>query len=63
MKKKVTVLTLSAMLFALSFVAQAQQPKKITRIGYLTAAGSLSFSSAFARAARARLRGGTEHCH
>ena len=51
MKKKVTVLTLSAMLFALSFVAQAQQPKKIARIGYLTAAGSPSYE-AFRQALR-----------
>jgi putative ABC transport system substrate-binding protein len=36
MKKKITVLTLSAMLFALSVPAEAQQPKKIHRIGYLS---------------------------
>jgi ABC-type uncharacterized transport system substrate-binding protein len=33
MKKKITVLTLCAMLFALSSLAQAQQPKKVPRIG------------------------------
>jgi putative ABC transport system substrate-binding protein len=36
MKIKITVLTLSAMLFALCFSAQAQQPKKVPRIGYLS---------------------------
>jgi ABC-type uncharacterized transport system substrate-binding protein len=35
MKKQITVLTLCAMLFALSFPAEAQQPKKVPRIGYL----------------------------
>ena len=38
MKKKVTVLTLFAMLFTLCVPAEAQQPKKIPRIGYLSAA-------------------------
>jgi putative tryptophan/tyrosine transport system substrate-binding protein len=36
MKKKITILMLSAMLLALSFPADAQQPGKIPRIGYLT---------------------------
>jgi putative tryptophan/tyrosine transport system substrate-binding protein len=36
MKKKITVLTLCAMLFALCIPAEAQQPKKIYRIGYLS---------------------------
>jgi putative tryptophan/tyrosine transport system substrate-binding protein len=35
MKKKITVLTLCAMLFALSFSASAQQPGKVPRIGFL----------------------------
>jgi putative tryptophan/tyrosine transport system substrate-binding protein len=35
MKKKITVLTLCAMLFPLCVPAQAQQPRKIHRIGYL----------------------------
>ena len=35
MKKKITVLTLCAMLFALCSSADAQQPTKIPRIGYL----------------------------
>ena len=38
MKKKITVLTLCAMLFALWLSAEAQQPTKIPRIGYLTGA-------------------------
>ena len=36
MKKKIMVLTLCAMLFALSYSASAQQPKKVSRIGYLS---------------------------
>jgi putative ABC transport system substrate-binding protein len=36
MKKKITVLTLCAMLFALCSPAEAQQPKKVPRIGYLS---------------------------
>ena len=37
MKKKITFLTLCAMLFALCLSAEAQQPKKVWRIGYLSA--------------------------
>jgi putative ABC transport system substrate-binding protein len=36
MKKKNTILTLCAMLLALSVSAEAQQPTKIARIGYLS---------------------------
>src|SRR5678815_5040568 len=36
MKRKITFLTLCAMLFALCFPAAAQQPKKIPLIGYLS---------------------------
>jgi ABC-type uncharacterized transport system substrate-binding protein len=36
MKKKITVLTLCAMLFAPCSFAEAQQPKKVPRIGFLT---------------------------
>ena len=36
MKKKITVLTLCAMLLALNSSAHAQQPKKVPRIGYLS---------------------------
>jgi putative tryptophan/tyrosine transport system substrate-binding protein len=45
MRKKIIGLALSAMLLALCFPAEAQQPKKVPRIGYLTAA-SLSAISA-----------------
>ena len=50
MKKKITVLTFFAMLFALCAPTQAQQPGKIFRIGFLdasTAAGSASLVEAF----------------
>jgi len=36
MKRKITVLTLCALLLALCFSAQAQETKKIPRIGFLT---------------------------
>src|SRR5262245_2439007 len=36
MKRKITVLTLCATLFALCGPASAQQPKKIARLGYLS---------------------------
>src|SRR5262245_33764954 len=39
MKKKITVLTLGAMLFAFCFPAEAQQPKKIPRVGYISGEG------------------------
>ena len=39
MKKKITVLTLCAMLFAFGSPAEAQQPKKIPRIGILFIGG------------------------
>jgi putative tryptophan/tyrosine transport system substrate-binding protein len=44
MKKKITVLTLCAMLFALCVPAEAQQPKKVPVIGYLSAQDSGSES-------------------
>jgi putative ABC transport system substrate-binding protein len=50
MKKKITVLTLCAMLFALCLAAHAQQPGKIFRIGFLdsgTASGSAVLVDAF----------------
>jgi hypothetical protein len=55
MKKKITVLTLGAMLFALSFPAQAQQPKKVPRIGYLSPVDPASESTR-AEAIRLALR-------
>ena len=36
MNRKITVLTLCAVLFALCFSAEAQQPKKVPRLGYLS---------------------------
>jgi len=50
MKKKIAVLTLSAMFFALCASAQAQQTGKIFRIGFLdvsTASGSAVLLDAF----------------
>ncbi len=50
MKRRITVLTLCALLYALSFSVQAQQAGKISRIGYLdsgTAAGSAVLVDAF----------------
>jgi putative tryptophan/tyrosine transport system substrate-binding protein len=55
MKKKITVLTLCAMLFALGSSAEAQQPAKVPRIGYL-AATSLSTNPARIEAFRQGLR-------
>jgi ABC-type uncharacterized transport system substrate-binding protein len=52
MKKKITVLTLCAMLFALCSSAEAQQPKKVTRIGYLS---SVDLTSESTRAEGIRL--------
>jgi len=52
MKKKIPVFTLCAMLFALCLPAEAQQPGKIFRIGYLdpsTASGSAVPSTAFGK--------------
>jgi putative ABC transport system substrate-binding protein len=45
MIKKITVLTLGAMLFALSFPAGAQQPMKVPRIGLLVPGSSASYSA------------------
>jgi ABC-type uncharacterized transport system substrate-binding protein len=47
MKKKITVLTLCATLFALCLPATAQQPTKIPRIGYLLAGDPASESTRF----------------
>jgi putative tryptophan/tyrosine transport system substrate-binding protein len=55
MKKKINVLTLSAMLFALCFPADAQQPNKVPRVGFLTGA-PLSSQSARNEAFRQGLR-------
>src|SRR5262245_28584628 len=55
MKKKITVLSLSALLLTLCPSAETQQPKKISRIGFLGAA-SMSANSARIEAFRQGLR-------
>ena len=55
MTKKVFCLALGAMLLALSFPAQAQQPAKVPRIGYLIAS-SPSLNPSFHEAFRGGLR-------
>ena len=45
MKKKITVVALGAMLFALCVPAQAQQSKKVAQIGYLSAFDSTTDST------------------
>ena len=45
MSKKVFYVALSAMLFALSYSASAQQPKKIFRLGYLSSGDPASESA------------------
>jgi putative ABC transport system substrate-binding protein len=47
MKKKITVLTLCAMLLALCFPVEAQQPKKVPRIGYQGAGSNDENEEAF----------------
>jgi putative ABC transport system substrate-binding protein len=55
MKRKIPALALCAMLFVLCVFAEAQQPTKVPRIGYLTA-GSLSAISSRIEAFRQGLR-------
>ena len=55
MKKKITVLTVCAMLLALCHPAAAQQPKKVPRIGYLSTADAAT-DSARAEGIRLALR-------
>jgi putative tryptophan/tyrosine transport system substrate-binding protein len=45
MSKKIFYVALSAMLFALSYSATAQQPKKVPRIGYLSPSGAATDST------------------
>src|SRR5438093_1247715 len=45
MSKKITGLALGAMLLAFSFPAEAQQPKKVPRIGWLSGGDSNSSRS------------------
>jgi len=55
MKKKIAVFTLCALLFALCFSAEAQQPKKVPRIGYLSS-GDAAREATRAEAIRLALR-------
>ena len=55
MRKKVTCLALGALLFALGFPAEAQQPARVPRIGYLATA-STSTNPARTEAFRQGLR-------
>ena len=55
MKRKITILALCAMLFALCLPAEAQQPKKVPRIGYLSAFDAAT-ESARSEAIRLALR-------
>ena len=56
MNKKITVLSLSSMLFALCTLAAAQQTPKIPRIGYVSGTGSASDQGPYVEALRQRLR-------
>jgi putative ABC transport system substrate-binding protein len=56
MKKKITVLILSALLLALSYSASAQQPTKVPRIGYLSPTGDSHTSGPDVEAFRQGLR-------
>jgi putative ABC transport system substrate-binding protein len=55
MKRKITVFTLGSMLLALCSSASAQQPKKLTRIGYLSSQDP-AYESARAEGIRLALR-------
>src|SRR4030095_9530632 len=56
MKKTITVLTLCAILFVLCLPAEAQQPGKIPRIGYISGTGSASDPGPYIEALRQGLR-------
>jgi putative tryptophan/tyrosine transport system substrate-binding protein len=60
MKKKITILTLCAMLFALCYSAEAQQPAKIPRIGYLNAGSTSNNPEGYAFRERLRELGYVE---
>jgi putative tryptophan/tyrosine transport system substrate-binding protein len=67
MRDKILYLALCTMLFALCLSAEAQQPKKVPRIGYLGAT-SRSINPARVEAFRQGLRElgyveGEKHCH
>src|SRR5262245_1567522 len=57
MRKNVICLALSTMLLALCFSAEAQQPTKVPRIGYLTADSRSAHADVRAQAFREGLRG------
>ena len=67
MARKTIVVLLVGLTLALVHLAEAQQPKKVPRIGYLT--GCLPFHyrgphrGIPAGSARAWVRGGEKHCH
>ena len=56
MWKKITVLALSALLFALCLPAEAQQTKKIPRIGYVSGTGNASDQGPYVEALKQGLR-------
>ena len=56
MKRKITVLTLCAMLLALCVSAKAQQPGKIPRIGYVSVSGNVDNPGPLVEAFRQGLR-------
>jgi hypothetical protein len=56
MNKKILLLALCSLLLAPGFAAQAQQPKKVYRIGYLSS-NDAADESARAEAIRLALRG------
>ena len=56
MKKKITFLTLCALLFALCLSAEAQQPKKVPRIGFLARRACFGYSGLASKAFREGLR-------
>ena len=65
MKKQITGFALCALLFALSFSAEAQQPKKIPRIGYLSSSfpSSPARIEAFRQACASLATSREKHCH
>jgi hypothetical protein len=65
MKKKLTFLTLCAMLFALCSSAEAQQSTKVPRIGFLSAASTSAIAArieGFRHGLRDWVYRGEKHC-
>jgi putative tryptophan/tyrosine transport system substrate-binding protein len=56
MKRKITVLTVSALLLALSVPVEAQQPNKVPRIGFITGSGEANDPGPNIEAFRQKLR-------